>query len=205
MKSLNKKSLWKWLFIALAGVNVAIVAFLIWAIFGPITVPHDTSASPVAERDSYPFTIEASKTDLNEVIDTFLEEQTKNAIIPYTIRLEEKDVRLYGSIKAFGQDVDLLLAFTPKVLPNGDLELHQSRLQVGELPLPVKTVLEYVQRHYALPDWVTIRPKDKVVTVELTEFTSTGGVSFEVKNFDLPNNQIKIEIKVPRKLIQEQS
>ncbi|NGP44258.1 YpmS family protein [Bacillaceae bacterium SIJ1] len=203
-KASRKKPPWKRLFIVLCTLNAGVIVFCLWLFFGPITAPQEREPSPVVQREFYPFTIEASKADLNEVIDTFLEEQTREAVIPYTIRLEENDVRLYGTFKAFGRDVDLLLAFTPRVLPNGDLELHQSVLQVGDLSISVKMVLEYIDRHYALPSWVNVRPDSRVVSINLTEFTSTGGVSFQVEDFNLPDNQIKIQIQVPQDLIQKQ-
>ncbi|MBA5844886.1 DUF2140 family protein, partial [Escherichia coli] len=66
------------------------------------------------------------------------------------------NVNFTAEAKIFGEPVELRLKFSPKVVDNGNIELSLTDMSVGALPLPVSYVMNYVNKNYKFPEWVTV-------------------------------------------------
>lgn len=182
---------WKTLFIALLGINVLGAILIIAFIFQPVDKANPTPSEKV-EGDAE-LTILAKKADLNVLIDKYLKKEFKNQPLNYKITLTDV-VRVDGTIQVFGDDINIRMTFDPIVQKNGDIVLEQQSLSVGKLQLPVRTVLRYVNNNFALPEWVTIDPKNESVYVALQQMKLESDFAVKVQKFDLKNDDIRVRL-----------
>lgn len=182
---------WKILFIALLGINVLGAILIIAFIFQPVDKVNPTPSEKV-EGDAE-LTILAKKADLNVLIDKYLKKEFKNQPLNYKITLTDV-VRVDGTIQVFGDDINIRMTFDPIVQKNGDIVLEQQSLSVGKLQLPVRTVLRYVNNNFALPEWVTIDPKNESVYVALQQMKLESDFAVTVQKFDLKNDDIRVRL-----------
>ncbi|RMA91326.1 YpmS family protein [Priestia megaterium] len=182
---------WKTLFIALLGINVLGAILIIAFIFQPVDKANPTPSEKV-EGDAE-LTILAKKADLNVLIDKYLKKEFKNQPLNYKITLTDV-VRVDGTIQVFGDDINIRMTFDPIVQKNGDIVLEQQSLSVGKLQLPVRTVLRYVNNNFALPEWVTIDPKNESVYVALQQMKLESDFAVKVQKFDIKNDDIRVRL-----------
>lgn len=188
---------WKKLFIALIILNIIVVVGVIFLIFLP-TQDEEITLKDINQDDYVQFHVQSNKADLNRLINHYIEEQGLNERIKYNVTLTDQ-VELYGTMKIFTQDVELKLTFEPASLDNGDLILRQKTISIGHLELPVPVVLKFIRDSYDLPSWITIRPNDEEVYVNLHDLKLKSDTKVRVNTFDLKRDNIVFTLLVPIK------
>jgi uncharacterized protein YpmS len=186
---------WKTLFFVLLGGNIVIISIVLFFILQPSdevkkieeTVPN----ANVAE-----LTVYSSKEHLNLIINDYIKKKTKNHPLQYDIQLTDR-VHLKSKIPLFGREVDFLVTFEPKVVDNGNLELVNPEMTLGELRLPVNYILKYLQKKASLPEGVIIDPAKSLIYVHLNEINLSNGYRIQAKKFDLANDEIVLTLLVP--------
>jgi uncharacterized protein YpmS len=186
---------WKTLFFVLLGGNIVIISIVLFFILQPSdevkkieeTVPN----ANVAE-----LTVYSSKEHLNLIINDYIKKKTKNHPLQYDIQLTDR-VHLKSKIPLFGREVDFLVTFEPKVVDNGNLELVNPEMTLGELRLPVNYILKYLQKKASLPEGVIIDPAKSLIYVHLNEINLSNGYRIQAKKFDLANDEIVFTLLVP--------
>lgn len=186
---------WKRAFLVLAILNVAAISSLLLYIYRPFADDQMKMPKSAANKD-VPLTITANKSNLNALINQYLKKQNENKALKYEVYVDD-DVRLYGSVPAFGDELDLTMTFRAEVRKNGDVLLHQEMISLGKMNLPVPLVMRYVKDHYSLPNWVYVNPKDETIYVALTKMELKSGLKARVKNLDLKKDDIRFELLVP--------
>ncbi|MGX1193378.1 YpmS family protein [Metabacillus sp. SLBN-84] len=186
---------WKLAFIVLLTLNLVFLLFLAVSPFLPAEQPK-TETADFNAGDTIPLTVSSSKNDLNRLINYYLVKEAKAEELNYKVLLENK-VNLYGSVKAFGKDVDLTLSFEPQVNENGNMLLKVERLSIGRLPIPVPYVMSYIKKTYPLPEYVYIDPKQESVTVQITELKLKNNLKAKAESFNLKNDDIRFKLFVP--------
>lgn len=189
-----KRNKWKHLFIGLLVLNLVV---LVW-IGILIGLPPKEKLEPqeAKEGQTTEFTIISTKQDLNRLMNSYLTDLSKNKKIDYAVSLED-DVKLQGTILAFGNQVSLTMTFEPEVQKNGDLLLKQKSVSIGRLYLPSKKVLEYLKANYNLPEWVIVEPKREEVYVALTKMKTKSNFKVKVEKFNPERNEFAFKITVP--------
>lgn len=188
---------WKKLFIALIIFNSIVVVGVIFLIFLP-TKDEEIALKDINQDDYVQFHVQSNKADLNRLINHYIEEQGLNERIKYNVTLTDQ-VDLYGTMKVFTQDVELKLTFEAASLDNGDLILRQKTISIGHLELPVPVVLKFIRDSYDLPSWITIRPNDEEVYVNLHDLKLKSDTKVRVNTFDLKRDNIVFTLLVPIK------
>ncbi|WP_391557381.1 YpmS family protein [Robertmurraya sp.] len=188
---------WKKLFIALVMLNIIVVVGVIFLIFLP-TKDEEIALKDINQDDYVQFHVQSNKADLNRLINHYIEEQGLNERIKYNVTLTDQ-VELYGTMKVFTQDVELKLTFEPESLDNGDLILRHKTISIGHLQLPVPVVLKFIRDSYDIPSWITIRPNDEEVYVNLHDLKLKSDTKVRVNTFDLKRDNILFTLLVPIK------
>lgn len=192
LQGMNK---WKRLFFVLLTINIVVV--LVTAIL--ISIPSKDESVKLDEKnlDGFvQFKVQSNKSDLNQIINHYIEEQELNKPIKYNVILTDQ-VELYGTMKVFTQDVELKLTFEPEALENGDLVLRQKNISIGQLQLPFSVVLKFIRDSYDIPSWITITPNDEMVYVNLHDLELKSETKVRVNTFDLKKDKIKFTLLVP--------
>jgi uncharacterized protein YpmS len=140
--------------------------------------------------------VAAKKTDLNRIINHYLEEEGFTGPIDYQVILNN-EVELYGSFPVFGQNIEMMLTFEPSALANGDLILKQKSISIGTLNLPVSYVMKIIENNYKLPEWVQIQPNEEIVYVSLQEMELKSDIKVRANSFDLVRDDISFTLLVP--------
>ncbi|EOR22621.1 hypothetical protein A499_16928 [Niallia nealsonii AAU1] len=139
---------WKVAFLTLVGVLVVCIIFLAILIFKPV------EKSPIIkkkEREEVPFAVTTNREDLTKLINHYLEKEGLNGPIHYEINIADQ-VELYGTLPIFNTDIQMKLSFEPIALENGDLLLKQKEISIGQLPLPVSYVMNFIANQYNFPE-----------------------------------------------------
>lgn len=194
-KIFNKNNKWKLLFFGLLTINLIAACILIYWTTRPIK--DDESLNKLAENKEtveIPFT--SNKEDLNRIINHYIEEESSDSPIKYEVLLKD-NLELYGTLAAFGRNVELKVLFDPVTLENGDLLLKHESIQIGGMGLPATFVLNYIDEKYKTPDWVIIRPSDKTIYLALSKMDLKSGITVKSKSFDLKNDDIELNLLVP--------
>ena len=193
MKGFN----WKRLFILLLGLNVALV-FLLFTFF--LFMINDTgNETKIPTIDStekqVALQIKTNKQDLNRVINHYLETELSSTY-DYKVLLTDQ-VELYGAIPIFNEELNVKLTFEPKSLENGDLELQQKNMSIGNLSLPPSLVLKFIQNSYSLPEWIMIQPSKEKIYVSLNNFKLKSNFKVLVDEFNLKDDDIRFSLQLP--------
>ena len=193
MKGFN----WKRLFILLLGLNVALV-FLLFTFF--LFMINDTgnetkipTINPTYKQVA--LQIKTNKQDLNRVINHYLEKEL-HSTYDYQVLLTDQ-VELYGAIPIFNEELNVKLTFEPKPLENGDLELQQKNMSIGNLSLPPSLVLKFIQNSYSLPEWIMIQPSKEKIYVSLNTFKLKSNFKVLVDEFNLKDDDIRFSLQLP--------
>ena len=141
-KWISEWGLWKSLFFTLLAVNLVIAGVLFYWATRPIK---DTESlerlNENKEMVSIPFT--SNKEDLNRVINHYIDEESADSPIDYEVLLTDK-LALYGTLSAFGKEVQLKVLFEPFITDDGNILLRHRSIQIGEMNLPATFVLNYI-------------------------------------------------------------
>ncbi|WP_019155871.1 YpmS family protein [Robertmurraya massiliosenegalensis] len=186
---------WKKRFFLLLGLIILFVLVVLIMVNMPIK---DKGLSPIADEqeENVQFQIQATKSDLNKIMNHYIEEEGLTSPIAYEVLLND-EVELYGTMKVFTQDIEMKLTFEPEALDNGDVILKQKSISIGQIQLPVSYVLKFIRDQYDFPEWVSIQPNDELVYVSLQRMKLKSDVKVRVNKFDLVNDDIQFSLLVP--------
>ncbi|MGE8077790.1 YpmS family protein [Peribacillus loiseleuriae] len=188
------KASWKYLFLGLVTINVIALVTVIILINLPA---NDEEISKIDRKDQgVSFVINTNRDDLNTLISQYIEKEGLTGSVHYDVHLSDV-VELYGTMPFFGRDIELKLTFVPEAQSNGDVVLKQESISVGQLNLPVSYVLNFINRQYKTPDWVTIQPDKEQIYVSLQNMELKSDVKVKAKEFDLKNDKISFVLTVP--------
>lgn len=193
---MNKKNVWKIMFIALLAINVLILVSsgLLLFLAGGDQPEIELTDSP--KKNMSEFLIKTDKNDLNQLINHYIEKEKLNGPIHYSVLLSD-EVVLFGEIEVFSQTLQLIMTFDSEALDNGDLLLKQNSLSLGGVKLPVSYILKFIKDAYKLPEWVIIQPNDKQIYVALQNMRLNNGIQIRAQKFDIAKNEIELKMLVP--------
>ncbi|MBV7508073.1 YpmS family protein [Bacillus sp. sid0103] len=189
------KNKWKIGFLILLGINLLFAIIMLSLVMFPSEGPQ-TSKSKVPTQEHVSFHVKSNKNDLNMLINHYLKEEAADSSIDYRVLLED-EVELYGTLPFFSEELNMKLTFRPSALENGDLVLKQRSMTIGSLHLPISYVLNFISENYKLPKGVEIRPKDKLIYVNMQQLKLKSDIKLKADKFDLKKDDIAFTILVP--------
>lgn len=186
---------WKIGFLVLLGINLLFAIIMLSLVMNPSEGPETSNlVRPIGEHVS--FHVKSNRNDLNKLINHYLKEEVADSSIDYRIVLGE-EVELYGTLPFFSEEINMKLTFEPKALENGDLVLKQKSMTIGSLHLPISYVLNFISENYKIPKGVDIRPKDKLIYINMQQLKLKSDLKIMADKFDLKNDDIAFTILVP--------
>lgn len=178
----QKKSPWFWAFWTLLG--IIIITLLGSGFVATQAVKVTDSQSKIASTDAT-FDVTLNKKQVNALVAYYLNDsRTSN----YQFRVED-NIMMYGNSKFLGQTFKIGMILSPEVTKNGNIILTAKKMAIGNLPLPISTVMSYVKTNYHAPKFVTINPSKQQIFVDMTKLPVVKGMSFRAKIIDLKTDQ----------------
>ncbi|WP_243385155.1 YpmS family protein [Bacillus kexueae] len=186
---------WKISFLTLLTINIVVAFFVLVLAFLPVQKPVNEKVE--YEKEEYAsFLVHSDKETMSRLVNQFLAKQANNEPLSYYIEIEE-DVKLYGTLQAFGRDLHVTISFIPRVTSEGDVVLSVHEMSVGKLALPISYVLNYIQKHYVLPNEVSIDADKAQVYVNLTDITLQNNYKIKAGKINLEKDEISAELLIP--------
>ncbi|MBD1381591.1 YpmS family protein [Metabacillus arenae] len=193
---MNKIEKWKLAFVLLLSVNVLVIAAAGILVYFPSSSPQSFINHNNKGGETVDFSVSSSKESLNKLINHYLVKEANADELNYKILLDDK-VYLLGQIQAFGNNIDVTLAFNPIVKEDGNMRLAVEELSLGRLQLPVPYVMKYIRDHYELPPFVHIDSNKQYVDVHLDEIQLKNKLRPKAESFDLENDNITFKLFFP--------
>ncbi|WP_110927783.1 YpmS family protein [Bacillus massiliglaciei] len=185
---------WKTLFFSLLALNLIVIATLVLLINLP--VKDKEIPKSISKEEDIQFQVHTNREDLNRLINQYLDKEGLTGGVHYEVYLAD-EVELYGEIPFFNRQLEMKLTFEPFAQKNGDILLKQKSISVGQMELPVSYVMNFINKRYKMPEWVTIRPNDQSIYVSLQNMELKSDVRVKANNFDLKNDDISFLLTVP--------
>lgn len=190
----NKKTIWKWLFLALLAINLGIFAFISSRLFNvrdqqslrQVSKPKETTE--VAK-------ITTNRDQLNQLINTYLQDfQTSD--MSYKFYLSNSQAVLEASYQLFGQKIPLYIYFEPLALNDGSVALQVKSVSAGSLNLPTSAVLAYVKSSIKLPAFVEVLPTKDQVILHLPQLTLADNLYLKANQLDLVSGNFTFNLMI---------
>lgn len=185
------KKPWKIAFFTLLMINVATIGSLFFFLMQPSERPIPKPQT----AEGATFLVHATKEDINSFITHYIQQKTKKETLSYRVWVDDR-VYIASEIEMFGRKIPITMSFLPNVV-NGDVELRDPNLSLGELHIPARYALNYLQKHASLPDEVVIDPNDNRIYVAVTHMRLKNGYRLSVQSFDLPHDNIMLTLTIP--------
>ncbi|EAD5704289.1 YpmS family protein [Listeria innocua] len=192
-----KRNYWKWICLTLISLLILLVGWLYVTVF-VLSPQEEPTPSLISNKSNIEFQTSTTKSDLNQLISSYIEEFSKEQDIGYKVFVAN-NVNFTAEAKIFGEPVELRLKFSPKVVDNGNIELSLTDMSVGALPLPVSYVMNYVNKNYKFPEWVTVLPKKEKIYLSLDKLKLKGDTKVRADTLNLKKDDISFTLLVPVK------
>ncbi|EOV8883180.1 YpmS family protein [Listeria innocua] len=192
-----KRNYWKWICLTLISLLILLAGWLYLTVF-VLSPQEEPTPSLISNKSNIEFQTSTTKSDLNQLISSYIEEFSKEQDIGYKVFVAN-NVNFTAEAKIFGEPVELRLKFSPKVVDNGNIELSLTDMSVGALPLPVSYVMNYVNKNYKFPEWVTVLPKKEKIYLSLDKLKLKGDTKVRADTLNLKKDDISFTLLVPVK------
>jgi len=186
---------WKIAFVGLLTAILLIGIIFILLLFSD--TDSDEEVKPPVTAGETVFTVRTTKERLNSFIQLQLDALTYDReSVDFTVVLTD-DVHVNGYVRVFDHPLNFEMQLDPLVLDNGDLLLEQKSFYIGQLPVPKKQLLSFLDKNAHLPDWINIDANSEKTYVALHEITIGNGSKIKAKVIDLENNRIEFDVYIP--------
>ncbi|MBC2145209.1 YpmS family protein [Listeria innocua] len=192
-----KRNYWKWICLTLISLLILLAVWLYVTVF-VLSPQEEPTPSLISNKSNIEFQTSTTKSDLNQLISSYIEDFSKEQDIGYKVFVAN-NVNFTAEAKIFGEPVELRLKFSPKVVDNGNIELSLTDMSVGALPLPVSYVMNYVNKNYKFPEWVTVLPKKEKIYLSLDKLKLKGDTKVRADTLNLKKDDISFTLLVPVK------
>ncbi|MBC1987616.1 DUF2140 family protein [Listeria sp. FSL L7-0478] len=193
----TKRNYWKWICITLITLLLLSAGWIYVAVF-KLSPQEEPTPTLISNKSTVEFQTSTTKADLNQLISSYIEDFSKDQEIGYKVFVAD-NVNFTAEAKIFGEPVELHLKFSPKVVDNGNVELTLKDMSAGALPLPVSYVMNYVNKNFKFPDWVTIIPKKEKIYLSLDKLKLQGDTKVRADTLNLKKDDISFTLLVPVK------
>ncbi|CAM3049608.1 YpmS family protein [Filibacter tadaridae] len=187
---------WKIGFFALAGMIVAAVAYVIFLIGMPsesVPIP-DTGVTSNATDNI--LTVRSTKKNFEGIANTYIRKAMNAEPLPVTMEIKD-DIALHSELTIFTFTLPVVMHFDPVVQDNGNVILKQTSMEVGDYNIAPSVVLKILKDSIKLPPWMIVRPKEEELFIDLSAVPVSGNIQVKAKTFNLAEDEIILEIRIP--------
>ena len=182
--------IWKWLFLGLLALNLALVSVVAYRIMTPVETTSSVSLPKGATKiGKYSMTRE----ELDAALTGFAQDYSTDKM-RFKVKVTNSKIVFESSYKVLCHPVPLYVYFTPVVSESGAIVLHVSELSAGTLKLPVSDALKMIKRSTNLPDYIAINSKKGKVTLNIQSMKNEKGITARAQSLDLVNDRIEFDI-----------
>ncbi|WP_270740646.1 YpmS family protein [Lactococcus formosensis] len=190
----NKKTIWKWLFLALLAINLGTFAFISSRVFNVRDQQSLGQGSKPTETTEVA-KITTDRNQLNQLINTYLQDfQTSE--MSYKFYLSNSQAVLEASYQLFGQKIPLYIYFQPLALNDGSVALQVKNVSAGTLNLPTSAVLAYVKSSIKLPNFVEVLPTKDQVILHLPQLALADNLYLKANQLDLVSGNFTFNLMI---------
>ena len=176
---------WKWLFLGLLALNLALVSVVTYRVMTPVETSSVSLPKGATKIGRYSMT----KEELDAALTGFAQDK-----MHFKVNVTNSKIVFESSYKVLGYAVPLYVYFTPVVSESGAIVLKVSDLSAGSLSLPVSDALKMIKRSTKLPDYISIDNKKEKVTLNIQSMKNEKGITARAKSLDLVNDRIEFDI-----------
>ncbi|WP_159559752.1 YpmS family protein [Streptococcus halichoeri] len=184
---------WKWAFLLILALNLAFLIILGSRLIQPRETKDSQQSISQKATNVKVGTFTTNRQQLNKTISAYLKAH-QSSKMSYKVYLAQSSILFEGKYQLLGYEVPLYVYFQPNKLENGAVQLQVTSFSVGTLPLPEAEVLQYIKGRYDLPSFVTIKPKQSSIVLNVQKLKNNANIYLKAKKIDLLNDQISFDI-----------
>lgn len=187
---LRKINIWKWLFLGLVSLLVALGL----VVQSRMATPRETVRQlhrTTKTSDVQVGTMTSTRDQFNETIKHLLK---KYHLSDYKVYADNQQILLEGQLSLLGKSYPLYIYFQPSKLDNGNILLSVKDFSVGSFQIPQKMVLQLLSKNKNIPKFVQISPKQSTITILLSEMDNDFGIYAKANTIDLYNDKIVFDL-----------
>ncbi|MBM7705610.1 uncharacterized protein YpmS [Chryseomicrobium aureum] len=140
--------------------------------------------------------VETSKQDFEKLANKYILEAVRDQPIPLQLVVEDK-IALTSELTVFSLTIPVQMYFDPVVLEDGNIQLVQNQVDIGQLSIPPEEILKLLRSSIDLPNWMIVSPADESVFIDLGGLPIDGDLDIRAQEIDLENDEIILSVTVP--------
>lgn len=190
-----KVNYWKWAFISLIAVLVLSVILLLQAIRPINSVEDSANKTPIDPKGEIEMVSELSKEDVEFILNSFLEVESKDSPASYQVKLDE-ELELASKIEWMGLRIPFLLTFEPYATEDGNLQLRAQSVELASFSLPVSAIMAALGNQMNLPTFIQLDSESQMILVDFNQLHNFYPYGIELEKVDLENDEIQLKLFV---------
>ena len=190
LAQIKKINIWKWLFLGLVSLLLALAL----VVQGRLATPREDVSQlhqAVGTKDVKVGTMTTTRDQLNDTIKSLLK---KYKLSDYKVYADNQQILLEGQLSLLGKDYPLYIYFQPSKLENGNILLTVKDFSVGTFQIPQKMVLRLLSKNKNIPNFIQISPKESTITIVLPKIDNDFGIYVKAITIDLYNDKIVFDL-----------
>lgn len=140
--------------------------------------------------------VETSKNDFEVLANKYLQQAINDQSIPLDLKVDDQ-IALISELQVFSLTIPVQMYFEPIVQDDGNIQLKQQQVDIGQLSIPPEQVLKLLRDSVDLPAWMVVSPADESVFIDLSGIPIEGGFDIRARKLDLINDEIILTVTVP--------
>jgi len=140
--------------------------------------------------------VETTKQDFEKLANKYIQEAVRDQPIPLQLVVEDK-IALTSELTVFSLTIPVQMYFDPVVLEDGNIQLVQNQVDIGQLSIPPEEILKLLRSSIDLPNWMIVSPADESVFIDLGGLPIDGDLDIRAQEIDLENDEIILSVTVP--------
>lgn len=179
---------------------VLIIALLVGAVWLVSLISSEPESYGLAERAAATsggeLRVQTTKADFEALANKYIQEAVENQPIPLELTVDDQ-IALVSELTVFTLTIPVQMYFDPIVQEDGNIQLKQDKVDIGQLSIPPEQVLKLLRDSIDLPTWMVVSPADESVFIDLGGLPIDGDFDIRAEKIDLENDEIILSVTVP--------
>lgn len=179
---------------------ILIVALILGAVWLVNMISTESKSYELAERAAATsggeLRVQTTKSDFEALANKYIQEAVENQPIPLELTVDNQ-IALVSELTVFTLTIPVQMYFDPIVQEDGNIQLKQDKVDIGQLSIPPEQVLKLLRDSIALPTWMVVSPADESVFIDLGGLPIDGDFDIRAEKIDLENDEIILSVTVP--------
>lgn len=179
---------------------VLVVALILGAVWLVNMISTESESYELAERAAATsggeLRVQTTKSDFEALANKYIQEAVENQPIPLELTVDNQ-IALVSELTVFTLTIPVQMYFDPIVQEDGNIQLKQDKVDIGQLSIPPEQVLKLLRDSIDLPTWMVFSPADESVFIDLGGLPIDGDFDIRAEKIDLENDEIILSVTVP--------